>query len=472
MLKNHLAAKILEKLNYSPTQGQDSLIGRISDFVMEDEQENIMLIKGYAGTGKTTVISALVNVFDELKIKYMLLAPTGRAAKVLCAYSGKQAYTMHKKIYRQKSSKDGFGTFVLEKNLHTRTLFIIDEASMISNTAGENTIFGSGRLLDDLIEYVYNEKGCRLMLIGDTAQLPPVGISISPALDMNELQNYRRQVTEIFLSDIIRQAAGSGILVNATLIRGLITNRQTYFPHFQLGNYSDITAISGADLLETLSGSYDKYGIGETIVLCRSNKRANRYNEGIRKQILWREDELNAGDQLMVVKNNYFWLQGNQEVDFIANGDIVEVTRIKGYENLYGFRFADVTLHMSDYDLDMDAKILLDTLSVNSPSLPSEYHKKLFYAVADDYSGEKTKRKQYEKVRNDPYFNALQVKYAYAVTCHKAQGGQWKSVFIDQGYVTEDNLDVDYLRWLYTAFTRAVEKLYLVNFSERFFESD
>ena len=470
MLKNHLAAKVLEKLNYTPTHGQDSLIQKIAGFVMEDDRESIFLIKGYAGTGKTTIISALVNVFDELKMKYVLLAPTGRAAKVLCAYSGKQAYTIHKKIYRQRSSKDGFGSFVLEKNLHTNTLFIVDEASMISNSTGDNNIFGSGRLLDDLIEYVHNDKSCRLMLIGDTAQLPPVGISISPALDTNELQNYRHPVTEAFLSDIIRQSADSGILMNATTVRSMITAQEIAFPHFQLAGYPDIFSINGTELLETLSDSYDKYGLGENIVLCRSNKRANRYNEGIRKQILWREDELNEGDQLMVVKNNYFWLQGNQQVDFIANGDIVEVKQIKRYEDMYGFRFADVTVYMADYDLDLDTKILLDTLSVTSPSLPQDLHKKLFYAVAEDYSGEKTKKKQYDKVRDDPYFNALQVKYAYAVTCHKAQGGQWKSVFVDQGYVTEDTLDVDYLRWLYTAFTRAVEKLYLVNFSEKFFE--
>ena len=471
MLKNHLATQILEKLNYTPTHGQDSLIRKITEFIIEDDQESIFLIKGYAGTGKTTIISALVNVFDELQMKYVLLAPTGRAAKVLCAYSGKQAYTIHKKIYRQRSSKDGFGSFMLENNLHTNTLFIVDEASMISNTAGDSTLFGSGRLLDDLIEYVLNDKGCRLMLIGDTAQLPPVGISISPALDARELQNYRHPVTEVFLSDIIRQSADSGILMNATTVRNMITAKQITYPHFQLENFPDILSINGTELLEELTESYDKYGIGETIVLCRSNKRANRYNEGIRRQILWREDEINVGDQLMIVKNNYFWLLGNQQVDFIANGDIVEVTQIKRYEEMHGFRFADVTVHMADYDLDLDTKIILDTLSVESPSLPSEYNKKLFYAVAEDYSGEKTKKKQYDKVRNDPYFNALQIKYAYAVTCHKAQGGQWKSVFVDQGYVTEENLDVDYLRWLYTAFTRAIEKLYLVNFSEKFFES-
>jgi len=470
MLKDHIKKIILEKLKHKPTQDQNRLISGLSEFIMDDDPNKIFLIKGYAGTGKTTIISALVNAFKTLKIKSVLLAPTGRAAKVLSAYSNKTAYTIHKNIYRQKSSKDGFGIFALDNNLHSNTFFIVDEASMISNKSGDSSIFGSGRLLDDLIKYVYNDKSCKLILIGDTAQLPPVGIDISPALDPDQLNLYGLKAFEYNLKEVVRQHEDSGVLLNATNIRNLISSENYTFPKFELDDIADIQKISGADLIETISDSYDKYGYEDTMIITRSNKRANQYNKGIRSQILWREEEIAVGDFLMVVKNNYYWIDENEKIDFIANGDIAEIIKISKYEERYGFRFVDVTLRFIDYgDLEIECKIILDTLDINTAALSSEDNKQLFYNVLEDYQHEKTKKRKYEGVRNDEYFNALQVKFSYAITCHKAQGGQWKNVFIDHGYIAEDMMDKEYLRWLYTAFTRPIEKLYLVNFDKRFF---
>ncbi|MBI9053496.1 MAG: AAA family ATPase [Bacteroidales bacterium] len=471
MLADHIKNIILEKLKLKPTNDQSDLISGLSSFIMDNNPKKVFLIKGYAGTGKTTVVSALVNAFRKLKIKSVLLAPTGRAAKVLASYSKANAYTIHKKIYRQKSSKDGFGVFVIDSNLHSNTFFIVDESSMISNQSNDISVFGTGRLLDDLIKYVYNDKACKLILIGDTAQLPPVGINMSPALSAKELKSFGLDVEEYILTEVVRQSSDSGILLNATSIRNQLVSEKFEFPKLDVDSILDIEKISGEDLIETISDSYDKYGFEDTIIITRSNKRANQYNNGIRSQILWREEEIAVGDFIMVVKNNYFWLGDNDKVDFIANGDIAEIIRIKKYHEQYGFRFADVTLNLTDFDLEIDCKIILDTLNINSAALSSDDNKKLYYSVLEDYKGEKTKKKQYEGVKSDEFFNALQVKFSYAITCHKAQGGQWKNVFIDHGYLTDEMMDKEYLRWLYTAFTRPIKKLYLVNFNKKFFES-
>jgi len=473
MLKDHIKRKILDELNLNPTQGQAELVDKLSAFILSDEQNTIFLLKGYAGTGKTTVISALVKAFRHFKIKSLLLAPTGRAAKVLSSYARKNAYTIHKKIYRQKSSKDGFGTFILDTNLHSQTFFVVDEASMITNISSELSIFGSGSLLDDLIRYVYNGKNCKLILIGDTAQLPPVGIDISPALDKKKLASFGFNVIEHQLSQVVRQVEDSGVLLNATKIRNLILAEDYRFPKLELEHSDDIQRITGSELIEMISDSYDKYGIEETIIITRSNKRANQFNKGIRNQILWYEEEIAVGDLIMVVKNNYFWMEDNDKVDFIANGDIGEIVQIKRYDERYGFRFADIVLRLIDYDnLEIDCKIILDTLDINSAALTSEDNKRLFYSVLEDYQHLKTKKQQYKAVKEDHFFNALQVKFSYAITCHKAQGGQWNSVFIDHGYLHEGMLNKEFLRWLYTAFTRPIENLYLINFHKQFFYGD
>lgn len=475
MIKNHLINILTEKLAFPPTNSQAQLIDLMASYIISDEPDEIMLIKGYAGTGKTTMINTLTQVLDSLKIRSILMAPTGRAAKVMADYTGKAAFTIHKSIYRQKSSSDGMGKFVLNKNLYKNTYFIVDEASMISNEAMENSVFGSGRVLDDLLEYVYSGVNCKLILVGDTAQLPPVGLSISPALEAYVLEEAGFSVKEMELSDVVRQAEGSGILTNATDIRTMITeqaNAEGFF-NIELKPFDDITRISGADLIETISTCYDKYGLFETTVVTRSNKRANIFNKGIRGSILYKENEIERGDLLMVVKNNYFWADEDSGIDFIANGDIAEIITINGYEELYGFRFANVSLRFLDYgDVELDCKIFLETLSLETASFGSEQNRQLFDAVSEDYLDIRNKRERWKKIKENPYFNALQVKYAYALTCHKAQGGQWKAVFVDHGYLTEDMLDTEYYRWLYTAFTRPAEKLFLVNFDKGFFEDE
>ncbi len=470
MLKFQIISKLIKNLGHIPTEGQKFVMDMLSEVILDPDKREIILLKGFAGTGKTTLIRSLVKVLGEFHIKSVLLAPTGRAAKVLSNIALKDAYTIHKKIYRQKSSKDGFGKFVLEKNLHSNTLFIIDEASMISNHAFNNSIFGSGRVLDDLIEFVYNDKRCKLLLIGDTAQLPPVGLEISPALNPLVLEGYGMEVREGFLDEVVRQSKNSGILHNATEIRRLLVKKSFEIPSIKIENFTDITRLHGEDLVEELSSSYDREGLENSIVVVRSNKMANSYNQGIRNTILWREEEVSTGDFLMVVKNNYFWLQENESVGFIANGDIVEILKINEYQERYGFRFADMVLKLKDYaNLEFEAKVLLDTIHVEAASMSSEENKKLFYSVLEDYSKESSKKKQFDGVRNDEFYNALQVKFGYAVTCHKAQGGQWNNIFVDQGFIKEDMVNIEYLRWLYTAITRATSKLYLVNFSDKFF---
>ncbi|MCD6354483.1 MAG: AAA family ATPase, partial [Prolixibacteraceae bacterium] len=468
MIKNHLKTVLTKNLAFSPTSDQLHLIDILSAYITSDEPDEIMLIKGYAGTGKTTMIYALTQSLKELKIRSILMAPTGRAAKVMAGYAHMPAFTIHKNIYRQQSSSDGMGKFVLNKNLFSNTYFIVDEASMISNEKSENSIFGSGRLLDDLLEYVYSGKNCRLVLVGDTAQLPPVGLNISPALESGTLMKYGFSVKEVELKEVVRQAKNSGVLFNATNIRNRINAGNTvsnFFP-VKLNPFTDIEKISGGDLIETISTCYDHFGIYETTIVTRSNKRANLYNKGIRGAILYKENEIERGDLLMVVKNNYFWIDEEMELDFIANGDIAEIVSIYGYEEMFGFRFANVSLRFIDYEnVELDCKIFLETLTIETASFSQEQNRKLFEAVSEDYFEIKNKRTRWKKVKENPYFNALQVKFAYALTCHKAQGGQWKAVFIDHGFVNEKMLDTEYYRWFYTAFTRPTEKLYLVNFN-------
>ena len=463
-MKSFLTNKIEDQLMFEPTFQQRKLVESLSEFLLSSP-DKIFLLKGYAGTGKTSVISALIRALHELKQSVVLLAPTGRAAKVLSSYSGYPAYTIHKKIYRQHVVGDEMSQFSLGINMHKHTLFIVDEASMIT-TSGERN-FGTGDLLGDLLSFVYGSEGCRLLLIGDVAQLPPVGQMYSPALDNSYLGGYGFHVKDFLLTEVFRQADDSGILKNATYLRTLLTDEQVgAFPVFET-NFPDIVRVSGEDLIEEISSAYSRDGMDETIIVSRSNKRANIFNNGVRNRILYREEELSTGDLLMVVRNNYFWAKSTEgKLDFIANGDVVEVKRVRRVQEMYDFRFADVELYFPVYEVEMDAKILLDVLQSESASLNSEDSNKLFLSVQEDYMDIRNKKERLKKMREDPYLNALQVKFAYSVTCHKAQGGQWKNVFIDKGYVTEEMVDMEYLRWLYTAVTRASERLYLINWEK------
>ena len=465
MINTYLGQQIKTNFPYKPTFEQEKVVKILADFLFCREMDSLFLLKGYAGTGKTSLIGALVKTLDQLEQKCVLLAPTGRAAKVFAHYAGHPAFTIHKKIYRQRSFSNELDNFSINDNLHQHTLFIVDEASMIANDGLSGSMFGTGRLLDDLVQYVYSGQGCRLMLIGDTAQLPPVGEEESPALSANALKGYGLKVYEGMLTEVVRQLSDSGILWNATELRRYIAEEDFFtLPPIRVEDFPDIKVIPGNELIEAITDSYDHVGLDETIVVCRSNKRANIYNKGIRNTILFREEELETGDLLMVAKNNYYWTEGCKEIDFIANGDIAEVRRVRREREMYGFRFADVVLRFPDYDdMELEVKLLLDTLHTDTPALPKEMNDKLFYSVLEDYADITIKRERMKKMKSDPYYNALQVKYAYAVTCHKAQGGQWKRVFLDQGYMTEDMLTPDYFRWLYTAFTRATETLYLVN---------
>lgn len=468
MIHRYLAAQIKNNFPFTPTTEQENTIERLAEFLLSNNDRKFFLLCGYAGTGKTSLISALVRTMEQLERKTVLLAPTGRAAKVFSSYSGKSAHTIHKCIYRQKSIMDST-TFTLSENRAQNTLFIVDEASMISNESNA----GSGGLLDDLIEFVYSGRGCTLLLLGDTAQLPPVGEMQSPALTESYLRSMFLDVTSVELKQVMRQLDDSGILYNATMLRQRIEDEEVYeLPQIRIKGFDDICNVQGEELIEAIETCYNKAGMDETIILCRSNKRANVYNEGIRRRILYREEELSRGDMLMIVKNNYYWREvlGKEDktllekLDFIANGDMAEIIRVHGTEEMYGFRFADVTLSLIDYeDCEIDVKIMLDTLNSESPSLTREENERLFNAVWEDYPEIRSKRKRMEEIRKNPYYNALQVKYGYAVTCHKAQGGEWRRVFIDQGYISEDMISPDYYRWLYTAFTRASEKLHLVN---------
>lgn len=474
MLKNYISNLIIEEIKFEPTDCQKEMADKVAAFITDTNPDSVFLLKGYAGTGKTTALSALVRVLDTLKTKTVLMAPTGRASKVLSRYAGKPATTIHKKIYRQQTVTDGYGKFLLDRNLHANTVFIIDEASMISNTSQEQNTFGSGNLLSDVIEYIQSGENCRLILAGDTAQLPPVGFSVSPALEEEELKYYHLDIVTCELTQVVRQAVKSGILENATTIRNLLArdNPEGYWK-IKTAAYKDILRIGGADLIEEISNCYNKFGTDETIVVTRSNKRANKFNEGIRRSVLYREEQISTGDLVMNVKNNYHWAKQSEEIDFIANGDIAEVVRIRKFEEKYGFHFVNVTLRLIDYkNVEIDCKIILDTLTTESPSLTQTDQKKLFDEISLDYPDIHNKRKLWEKIRENEYFNALQVKFSYALTCHKSQGGQWKAVFLDHGYLVEDMIDREYLRWAYTAFTRPTERLYLVNFNKEFFDED
>lgn len=470
MVKKYVEGLVLKEFAHEPTEGQRAAIDALASVATDDRSFYILKIHGFAGTGKTSLVAAFVRAMRLLKQKVVLLGPTGRAAKVLSGYSGSLALTIHKKIYRQKTADDFISKFSLDRNVAADTIFIVDEASMIADSNGESSYFGSGSVLDDLVSYVRSGRGCKMIFLGDSAQLPPVGRENSPALDRSVLSSLA-DVEEVWMREVVRQKEASGILENATAIRSMIEENDISLPRFCLDGFPDIERISGGDLIEKLSDTYDSVGIEDTIVVCRSNKLANRYNQGIRGRILYREEELVRGDLLMVVKNNYFWTEGFKELEFIANGDIVEVVRIRKYHERYDFRFAEVTVRLVDYgDLEVDCYILLDTLTSDSASLSYEQSRSFFQKVTEDYMHIGSKQKRYKEMRRDPFFNALQVKYANAVTCHKAQGGQWKTVFVDQGYFVDDMVSKEYLRWLYTALTRATEKVYLVNFPDRFFE--
>ena len=466
MINNYLERQIKENFPYQPTLEQEIAVKSLSEFLLSTLADEVFILRGYAGTGKTSLVGALVKTMDQLQQKSVLLAPTGRAAKVFSAYAGHPAFTIHKKIYRQQAFSNELSNFSINDNLATNTLFIVDEASMISNEGLSGSMFGTGRLLDDLVQFVYSGQGCRLLLMGDTAQLPPVGEELSPALFADALKGYGLEVREIDLTQVVRQVQESGILWNATQLRQLIAEDDCYsLPKIKITGFPDIKLVPGTELIEELTNCYDHDGMDETIVVCRSNKRANLYNNGIRAQILWREDELNTGDMLMIAKNNYYWTEKYKEMDFIANGEIAVVRRVRRTREIYGFRFAEVTLRLPDQnDFELDANLLLDTLHSDSPALPKEDNDRLFYTVLEDYIDIPNKRDRMKKMRADPHYNALQVKYAYAITCHKAQGGQWQNVFLDQGYMTDEYLTPDYFRWLYTAFTRTTKILYLVNY--------
>ena len=470
MHSTHISHQIYAKLSFDATFNQKKIIEQLSTWLADDDFRRIFLLNGYAGTGKTTIIAALVAAVKELGIKPILLAPTGRAAKVLTHYSGHSAYTIHKKIYRERGISDYESKFALDYNREKGALFIVDEASMLSSRA-EDSSFGSGNLLDDLVKYVHSGKECRLMLVGDDAQLPPVGDDHSPALDPADLLPYG-DVEYGSMDEVVRQSHDSGILFNATMIRCMLENNIFEKPRFDL-THSDFQRIEGGELMEALQDCYDRYGRDETIVITRSNKRANRYNEGIRRYTLSAEEEIESGDMLMVVKNNYFYAERDEQspMSFVANGDVARLRRIRRFEEFYGFRFVDALITFPDYDdYEMECKLMLDTLSSESPSLTREQSRQLFYEVEKDYDDIKAKAKRYRAIRENEHFNALQIKFAYAVTCHKAQGGQWKAVFVDRCLFGDEQMSRDMLRWLYTAITRATERLYIVNFDDEFFE--
>lgn len=468
-LADFLGEKILQNFKYEPTECQKIFFDKISRFLSGYGDGDIFILNGYAGTGKTEAIGAVVRTLKEFNMKFKLMAPTGRAAKVLSGYTSHRTSTIHKQIYRQKSMDNGVGQFSLDFNRDNDTVYIVDEASLITIDSSSSS-FGSGNLLEDLISYIRNGSDNKLILIGDNAQLPPISLDRSPALDVPYMEGYG-PVEWVSMKSVVRQELESGILYNATLLRKAIALEETgSFPKLQVKGYNDVESINGGELIEALEDAVSRYGLEETIVLCRSNKRANRYNEGIRAKILSREERLVRGDRLMVVKNCYQFLEDVKEIDFIANGDIAELIKIGNYEERYGLHFAQARLSFPDYDdIEISAKIILDTLDSESASLSSEQQRALYEGVYTDYEHIKTKKKRNESVREDAYYNALQIKYSSAITCHKSQGGQWKCVFIDNAF-WQDEISLDELKWLYTAITRAVEKVYFVSFNKLFFE--
>ncbi len=458
---------IVQALGFEPTADQQHAIDTFAEFLADRDDHVAMLLRGSAGTGKTTLSGAIVRTMLALKQRVVLLAPTGRAAKVFALNSGVQASTIHRRIYRQQSLG---GSFSLAPNMMTDTLFLVDESSMIANEGLRESVFGTGCLLDDLMQFVYSGRNCRLVLIGDKAQLPPVGEEESPALSSAFISGYGLTVYESDLREVLRQSQQSGILYNATAIRQMITHDEaTALPKIRFSGFPDIVCVPGDELIESLATSYSQVGMDETMVVTRSNKRANIYNQGIRNQVLWREEELTSGDWLMVVKNSYYWTEQKKAEDtsapaFIANGDRAVIQRVRNRRDLYGFHFVDLWLQFPDYDnYELQVTALTDTLATEAPALTREQSQQLFDEVMADYADVRTKPERYKRLKADPFYNALQIKYAYAVTCHKAQGGQWAHVYVDQGYMTDEMLTPDYIHWLYTAFTRATEKLFLVN---------
>lgn len=469
MIHNFFLDKIKQNFPFEPTTQQAAALELIVDFLFNRKEESLFLLRGYAGTGKSSLIGALVKTMTEFKQKTVLLAPTGRAAKVFAAYSNQPAFTIHKKIYRQKRFSGEMGNFSIIDNMHKDTLFIVDEASMISNDGLDSAVFGTGRLLDDLIHYVYSGENCRLLLIGDSAQLPPVMQNDSPALQTGVLEGYGLEIITTVMSQIVRQAESSGILFNATNIRNILNSGETAdYPKLDLKDFPDIKNISGEDLIDQITAAYDHDGVENTMIITRSNKRSNIYNQGIRNRILYREEELSSGDLLMVTKNNYFWTEKLDGIEFLANGETLEVVRIRRTQELYGFRFCDVVVRSVEYDVELEIKILLDALHSDAAGLTRERSQELFYNILEDYTDITTKAAKMKRLKADPFFNAVQVKFAYAVTCHKAQGGEWNNVFLDLGYISQEHLGVNFYRWLYTAITRASDKLYLVNLPKEF----
>ena len=458
MITDELTYRIRQAFGHVPTAEQKKAMDTFARFMTDRDERSVMVLRGAAGTGKTSLSAAIVRALLSLQQKLVLLAPTGRAAKVFSLYAGHPAYTIHRRIYRQKSIESAFD---LNYNSAQDTLFMVDEASMIANSSnyGES-IFAGGQLMDDLMRFVYNDRNCRMMLIGDCAQLPPVGETESPALQSDVLHSYGLHVYECNLNEVLRQSEESGILWNATEVRRLMYDGMYELPKVHFNGFADIRNVSGDELIEQLASSYSQVGLDDTIVVTRSNKRANIYNQGIRNTVLDREEELCSGDQIMVVKNNYYW----RKEEFIANGDRAVIRRVRHVHEQYGFRFADVTMTFPDYDdYELTATVLLDTLTSEAPALTREQQEILYNKVLEDYADVPQKPERLKKVKEDKYYNALQVKFAYAATCHKAQGGQWAHVYVDQGYMTDDMLTPEYMHWLYTAFTRATEKLYLVN---------
>lgn len=471
-IKEQLRSAITAHFPFEMSQEQLLLSSELCNFFVSENDLELFVLNGYAGTGKTTLLSAFVNALKTVKEKSVLLAPTGRAAKVFSNRSGQPAHTIHKKIYRKETVPGGGVRLVVPPNLHTNTIFFIDEASMIGDYSLRNDGSVSPRnLLEDVINYVYSGKNCKIIFIGDVAQLPPVGSDFSPALNLAYLQqNYGRLTVLGFqLKNVLRQAEGSDILINATQLR---TAPENAFPKFSISSNKDLIRLPGDELQDALDSAFATYGRDETIIITRSNKRANLYNQQVRSRILWYEEDICGGDLVMVVRNNYFWLDDKSQAGFIANGEIMEIERISGREEIYGFQFADARVRLIDYPKmgSIEVKIMLDVIYEDTPNLSREKMKALFFAIEHDYAHERNKKKRYERIMADPYFNALQIKFAYAVTCHKSQGGQWACVFLDQGFLTEELLDHNFFRWLYTAFTRSTQKLYLINFDKAFFE--
>lgn len=466
MTESQIVERIAKALRHEPTADQARVLDGLADFVLNSERGEIMIINGYAGTGKTSVIAAFARVMRGMRVPLSLLAPTGRAAKVLGGYAGGGALTIHKKIYRQKSALSD--SFDLNFNKVKNGVFIVDEASMISDSSFENNIFGSGNLLEDLVRFVNSGDNCRLIIVGDNAQLPPVGSPVSPALDYDTMSRYGK-VRYFQMGQVVRQQRKSGILAAATEVRRIIEGGEARVPRFSL-DYDDVKAINGGMFLEELESCYATYGSDQTVVITRSNKQANRFNEGVRSRVLMQDEELSSGDMVMVVRNNYHYGDRENGLDFIANGDMARVGRVRRYEEAYGLRFVNASLTFPDYDdAQVDAKVILDTLSGVTPSLDSESSRRLFEGLDADYAEYTRKGERYMKIKEDDYYNALQIKFGYAVTCHKAQGGQWSAVFVDRMLWGEEVISIELLRWLYTAITRGVERLYFIGFDDSFF---